>query len=370
MHSWYPIELAAIEPKPASRPATGNLIYPGGRHLLSGEPEVGKGLFALALCVTETRARNTVAWIDRESDAEFVVERLRCFGVDGEELRRFLYFQPTDPVGKTGVADTIKTILADHTPTIVVFDAMAGLLDLHDLDGNKTADVERGYRAIIEPWRANGAATLVIDHVVKARGDRGRFAAGSERKLGAVDVHIGLEAIEPFSRGKSGRSKIIVHKDRHGFLARPRFGDFVLASDQEGSVTACGIEPAADEATWKPPALMAKVSAYLERQREPVSRNTIARDVKGKRDYLLAAISHLIADGFAIESDGARGAKLVASIKPYPDQFPDGGTAGNQSPGLGGLTSSLFPGLRTGNGNQSDQAELERLEGLAEELGL
>jgi len=83
-----------------------------------------------------------------------------------------------------------------------------------------------------------------------------------------------------------------------------------------------------------------------------------------------ARISHLIADGFAIESDGARGAKLVASIKPYPDQFPDGGTAGNQSPGLGGLTSSLFPGLRTGNGNQSDQAELERLEGLAEELGL
>jgi hypothetical protein len=104
-----------------------------------------------------------------------------------------------------------KAVIADHPPSLVVFDAFAGLLDLHNLDGNKTGDVERGYRAIIEPWRANGAATIVIDHVVKARGDRGRFAAGSERKLGAVDVHIGLETIEPFGRGRSGRAKVTVH---------------------------------------------------------------------------------------------------------------------------------------------------------------
>jgi hypothetical protein len=324
----------------------------------------------MMLAVAEIRAGSTVAWVDRESDEAFVAERLRCFRVTADELQRFAYFRPIDPVGTKGVADTIATFLAERRPNVAIFDAFAGLLDLHNLDPNKAGDVERGYRAIIEPWRAEGAGTVVIDHVVKARGDRGRFAAGSERKLGGVDVHIGLEAIDPFGRGRSGRAKVVIHKDRHGFLPRPRFGDFVLASDEEGLVIACGLEPVADEETWRPTALMEKVSAYLERQREPVSRNTISRDVKGKRDYLLAAISHLIDDGYAIETDGARGAKCVTSVKPYPDQFPDAGTAGNQSPGLGGLTSSPFPGVYPGNGNQSDQAEQERLEAIGEELGL
>jgi hypothetical protein len=43
--------------------------------------------------------------------------------------------------------------------------------------------------------------------------------------------------------------------------------------------------------------------------------------------------------------------------------------SGRVAPARRGLTSSPFPGVGTGNGNQSDQAEQERLEALAEELG-
>jgi len=371
-HSWYPINLAAIEPQPAKRPATGNLIYPAGRHTVTGEPEAGKGLFAMALAVTEIRAGNTVAWVDLESDEEFVAERLRCFGVEGDELRRFCYFHPNDPIGTLGATEAISVFLYQRRPTIVILDAFAGLADLHGLDSWKSDGVERTYRLVIEPWREYDAATIVIDHVVKSKGDRGRFAAGSERKLGAVDVHIGLDVLEPFGRGRTGRAKISIHKDRFGFLPRPRFGDFLLASDDAGTVTTCGIEPPPIEEEWMPTALMAKVSAYLERQREGVPRSSIKRDVKGKGEYLIAAIDHLIAGGYAIEQPGERGAKLVTSLHAYHDgdPFPYEGTAGNTSPGHGGPTRSPFPVSIHGNGNTSDQAELERLEGIGEEMGL
>jgi hypothetical protein len=42
-----------------------------------------------------------------------------------------------------------------------------------------------------------------------------------------------LTLIEAFGRGRTGRAKIIAHKDRPGFLEKPSPGLFVLASDPE-----------------------------------------------------------------------------------------------------------------------------------------
>jgi hypothetical protein len=376
-HSWHPIDLAAIAVEPAKQPTTGGLIYPGGRHLLSGEPESGKSLLGLALLVTEVRAGNTVAWIDLESDESFLAERLRCFGVTADDLQRFAYFRPFDPIGTKGAAETIATFVAERRPSIVAFDAFAGLADLHGLDSWKTGDVERAYRLVLEPWRAEGAAILVVDHVVKAKGDRGRFAAGSERKLGAADVHIGLEVIDPFGRGRTGRAKVIIHKDRSGYLSRPRFGDFVLASDDEGIVTACALEAAPPEPdAFKPTTLMARVSEYLEKQREGVSRSRVKENVKGRAEWVAVAIDHLVADGYATEQPGNRGTKLLSHVRPYtpdptPDPFPEQvGTRGNRSLGWKGTTPSPVPGVYTpeqGTGRTSLAPEQGRPETLAEE---
>jgi AAA domain-containing protein len=342
-HSWKPIDLGAIEPKPPRRPSMcGSLFTAGARHLLSGEPEGGKSLLALAACVVELRAGNNVVWIDRESDPDFVAERLRCFGVSREEAARFAYIQPVDRVTSPGVAEAIAGLLNERKPTQVVFDAFAGLLDLHDLDGIKTTDVERGNRLIIEPWRQSGAATIVIDHVVKAKGDRGRFAIGSERKLGAVDVHIGLETIEPLGRGRCGRVKVLIHKDRFGFLPRPRFGDFVLESDEAGILTACRFESATDD-PFRPTVLMQRVSDELERHDEPVTRQTVKTNVKGKDKFVIQAIDCLIQEGHVGEQAGERGSRLLSLIKPFPAE----GMAGHGSEGLS--TVDLCPMPRVYN---------------------
>ena len=63
---------------------------------------------------------------------------------------------------------------------------------------------------------------------------------------------------------------------------------------------------------------MAKVSSYLERQHEPVSRSEVERNIVGQGIYVRQAIDELVAGGYADESPGARGARNVTFVKPYP----------------------------------------------------
>jgi hypothetical protein len=303
-HSWHPLDLSTIEQTPAVRPTMyEGLLYPGMRHLISGEPESGKSWIMACACVAEIRAGRNVAWVDLESDPRFMAERLRCLGLVTEELGHFVYMQPSEAVSAR-VMRTIAAILDQYEPTIVVFDAFAGLLDLHDLDGNRSADVERGYRRIIEPWRANGAATSVIDHVTKNRETRGRFSTGSERKLGGIDVHIGLEQITPFGRGREGKAKVIVHKDRIGFLRRPRFGDFVMEADEEGFVRRALLqESSSDEGHWQPTGYMQRVSEWLALKPEPVSQRQIIKGVSGRQQYIIEALDELVDAGFVLKDD-------------------------------------------------------------------
>jgi hypothetical protein len=332
------------------------LLYPGSRHSISAEPEAGKGLLSVALALPELRKPGVVVWIDLESDPHFIRERFRCFGATDDDLKLLVYINPSEPVGTPGVADRISRIVWDTLPALVVFDAFAGILDLHQLDPWKPGDVEKAYRTVIEPWRESGAATLVHDHVVKRKGDRGRFATGSERKLGAVDVHFGLDVVKPFGRGRAGRAKIVVHKDRHGFLPRPAFGDFVLASDADGLVTAWAIEPAAGGKGWRPTVLMQRVSEYLERQTDPVPRTHVASGVQGKTEYVLEAVDFLIDDGFAAEQKGAHGARLVSTLKPYRDPSPDAGKGWERDDGPPDASLSQSPGVYAGKGKGYAQA--------------
>lgn len=90
---------------------------------------------------------------------------------------------------------------------LAVFDASAGAFDAAGLDDNARKDVERFSALFIRPlWHA-GVATILIDHVVKAKDHRGRYSIGSERKMGGVDVHLGFEVVEQISRGQDGLAR-------------------------------------------------------------------------------------------------------------------------------------------------------------------
>jgi hypothetical protein len=184
-------------------------------------------------------------------------------------------------------------------------------------------------------------ATIVLDHVVKNSDARGRYAIGSERKLGTVDVHLGFHPVRHLNRGGSGLVRIDTHKDRPGHLPRPHAAELELRSDADNHRITWEFKPAnetqadaAGDNGWRPTMLMDRVLAHLARNPEPVSRSALASAVGKRREWTLKAIDCLIADGALRLED--------RKVVPVPGTFP-GTTVGNGN----------VPPSTTGNGNDS-----------------
>jgi 5S rRNA maturation endonuclease (ribonuclease M5) len=329
-HSWAPVDLigeALTPPEPAT---IGSLAYPSRRHVFSGEPESLKSFVALVLCADEMHAGHTVFYIDFEMGRRDVLERLRQLGVDDETIAsRFVYLEPTEPLTDPTVLADVVALVEERQPSLVVIDAMTGALGLHGFDPNSGVDIERFYRTVVDVFRAHGAATIVLDHLPKDREARGKFAIGSERKIGAVDVHLRFEAVRPFGRGRTGLARIEVKKDRPGHLPRGKAAELELASNPDtGHISwklTISEQPADDPLPWRPTLLMQRVSEHLETQPEPVSRNAVETGVKGKAQYIRKALEILIREGYVSESlaptssqtPGRTQTRLVASLRPY-----------------------------------------------------
>jgi NrS-1 polymerase HBD domain len=318
--NWTPLDVVALGATPPKPPEIAGLFYVGKRHNLAGESEALKSWLLLAAAVAELRDGRGVVWVDGDlvgpSD---LLERLRSLGVGDDTIREaFLYFVPESPLRDS--ADLVGP-LSERGGRLAVLDGFNPLLFLHGCDPDKGVGIEAFMRAVANPLRDAGAAVVLADNVAKAREARGSWAIGSERKKSAVEVQIGMSIVEPFGRGRVGKSKLTVHKDRPGYLERPSPGLFVLSSDVDSGRVSWRIEPdhsVGEDGEFRPTHLMEKVSRYLElRAPEPCSRRQIEEDVTGKRDALRAAIDQLVAEGFAVEFPGERGARLVKSEKAY-----------------------------------------------------
>jgi hypothetical protein len=233
--------------------------------------------------------------------------------------RRFAYLEPEEAATPLAV-DHVRGLLAQRHGRLVVFDAFNSALMLHGLDPSSTVEVERFWRIVVHPFSSAGVAVALPDHVVKQRDARGKYAYGSERKHSGAEVHLGMVAVEPFGRGRTGRAKLTVHKDRPGFFERPSPGLFVLVSDPDDGRCRWEVEPDSsitDGGDFRPTHLMERVSRYLEIYDEARPRRAIEDNVKGKAEYLRQAIDALIGEGHAVEFDGPRGARLVKLETPY-----------------------------------------------------
>lgn len=318
-HTWEPVDIVALAAEPPAPPEIGDLLYPGKRHVLSGESEAGKSFLLLALSGLELAAGRGVVWVDTDTmGAAETLERLRALGVDDERISdRFAFMEPAEPLTDAAAAD-LTAWLAKHHGRLIVFDAFNATLSLHGLDPHSTADVEKFWKRVVDPFCVRGVAAVLPDHVVKKSDERGKYAYGSERKHTGAEVHIGVKAIDPFGRGRTGKAKLTVHKDRPGFLERPSPGLFVLASDAASGRCTWTIEvehDVSDEGAFRPTRLMQNVSRYLFATSEPCSRNQIENDVKGKSAYVRQAIDTLVAEGYANEVVGDRGARLVKHLR-------------------------------------------------------
>jgi len=324
-HSYRPVDLAQLGDAPDDRPTlAGSHLYADKLHVVSGETESVKTWLLAILSLLELRAGNRVVWIDVEMGAHALLSRLRALGITDDELARFLYVAPAEKLQDSAVIADVKAMLDKRRPSLVIVDAMTGALQLQGLDPNNSIDVESFYRGYIQLFRAHGAAVVIADHVPKDRDNRGKFSIGSERKIAGCDVHLGLEMVQPFGRGRDGIARIVTHKDRPGWLPRPRAGELHLHSDPDnGNVTweihAADADAEHKTTTFRPTFLMGRVSEYLATLDEPVSRTHVQEHVTGQAKAVRLAIDLLVQEGYATETEGPRNARLVTHKRLYSE---------------------------------------------------
>jgi hypothetical protein len=282
-------------------------------------------------------AGNDVLFIDFESDAATVTERLLMFGATPEAIREhFTYIRPeVDPRASTELP--AWHAMLGRSYVLAVIDGVTDSLGVFGYSSKDNDDVAAWMRVLPKNIATRtGAAVAVIDHVTKDSDSRGRFAIGAQAKMsGLTGSGYTVEVAEPLGRGLRGVIVLRVGKDRPGYVrgvsgpmrktdrtqeaARITVDSTV---DPDRPVVTVGTprdaESLADDArAFRFTGYMERISMLLEADSEPLTGNRIDGLVSGKRADIMQALDSLVAEGYVARRDGANRSKMHTSVKPY-----------------------------------------------------
>jgi hypothetical protein len=336
---WQPVDLGRVLdgtyrpplPTVGARSDGVGLFYPLRVHSAAGESESGKTFVMLAQAEVELRRGDAVVYVDFEDDEGGVVSRLLALGAKPEAVRdRFAYLRPEEPIGALGHRGDLEEALGDLRPTLGVLDAVTEAMTMHGLDPLNNKDAAAFGRLVPRYIADQGPAVVVLDHVTKSTEGRGRYAIGAVHKLNGLNGSaLIVENRTPFGVGITGRSTVLVSKDRPGQVRRhgvPTAGgstwlaDFVLIGHDETFVEA-SLDPPTEQAdTFRPTVLMRRVSEALAGAPEPLSVRGVLDRVRSKRaEDVRSALARLVDEGFVTVQTGARGAHLHQLIRPFEE---------------------------------------------------
>jgi hypothetical protein len=223
------------------------------------------------------------------------------------------YKRPTqaDPAGVQFVVNQIVSL----DVSLVVIDGVTEAMAMFGLDPEKSAKDAATFMALLpRPLAEAGAATACIDHVVKNKDARGKFAFGSQHKLAGIDgVSYAADAVVPFARGRSGTVMLTVGKDRSGWH---RTGDKIqvqITADPDGTVAAEFTAPD-PKGQFRPTKLMAKVVEYLSGH-DGAAKGELRG--LGKGDYVNQAVDLLEAEGYVRVERVGKSHRHHLTGKPY-----------------------------------------------------
>ena len=314
-----------VDPPPAllTRNDDQALLYTAAVHTVSGEPGSGKTWLTLIAALQQLDAGHDVTMIDFEDRASRVVGRLLALGAHPDTIRdHFRYVRP-----HTGLDATSQTDLehATHGSTLVILDGVTEAMTLQGLDLNSNADVATFYSLLPRRLADTGATVVMIDHVVKDGEKQGRWALGGQHKLAGIDgVSYLVKALEPFGRGKTGRARITISKDRPGYIEEIALGRTAAELTLDARDVNClrydlnppVAAPVDDAGNMRPTHLMERVSRWIELT-PSAGRNQILDGVTGKATYLRRALDRLVQEGYIEVTTGRNRQQLHRSITPY-----------------------------------------------------
>lgn len=336
-HPWAPVDLAHLRANGLERPrpttltlGTGEaLLYPGRTHSISGESTTGKTWITLAGLCQAVANKQPVTFIDFEDRADTLLTRLHDMGANPNDVDRLVRYIGPDRAMDAAAWTHVETATKDVE--LVVIDGVTEAMTMHGWSLLDNEDIARWYDALPRRIATLGPAVIEIDHVVKDKEARGRYAIGGAHKLnGITGCAYTCLAVKPFAVGQPGSSRITVAKDRHGAIGPVGHtaAEFHVTPDPTRHKQAMVWELTPNQATYTAagrPRLtgyMEKVSRYLETN-AGTNKRGIYDSIRGKETHLAAAIDTLLDEGWIRTEPGARGATFHYVVKPYREGEDD-----------------------------------------------
>lgn len=322
------------------------LFYRGAVNDLHGEPGCGKSMIAQIATAQELKADRDVIYIDYEDSARNVVKRLLLLGVSGEQIIGHLHYvrpsaKPNSPTSLGGWRETLD--YAD-TATLAIIDGVTSCLAYAGLDSNSGDDIAAWYNTMPRLISACGPAVVLIDHVVKSKDNRGRYAGGSMQKLALIDgISYSVDMTKPVGKGVKGTIVIKSGKDRiseieehcavswssNGSHLREAARIEINSTDPKlmrVTIARPNMMPS-DETTRqrgleRPTGLMEKISRIIENAPEEPNQTEIIELLKddgssSRKTTVLTAINRLLEGGWISNRSGRNNRNIYASVRPY-----------------------------------------------------
>ena len=323
------------------------LFYRGAVNDVHGEPGCGKSLAMQAATAQQLKQGNHVLYVDYEDTARNGVKRLLLMGVSAEAIvERLHYVRPSGKnTGPTSVEGWRETIRLASECSLTVIDGVTSCLAYQGLDSNNGDDIAAWYNTYPRILSQEGTAVVLIDHVVKSKDNRGRYAGGSMQKLALIDgISYSVSMSRPVGKGLRGTITLKSGKDRIGEIEEhcaPTWSDNsshlreaaridVDSTDpqhmrvqihQPNMMPVSDGEPDGGHVD-RPTGLMEKISRLVEASGDELSQTTIISLLKddgssARKTTVLTAIRLLI-EGWYMSSRGGRYNQcLYSSIRPY-----------------------------------------------------
>lgn len=322
------------------------LFYRGAVNDLHGEPGCGKSMIAQIATAQELKADRDVIYIDYEDSARNVVKRLLLLGVTGEQIVQHLHYvrpsaKPSSPTSLDGWKETLD--YAD-TATLAIIDGVTSCLAYAGLDSNSGDDIAAWYNTMPRLISACGPAVVLIDHVVKSKDNRGRYAGGSMQKLALIDgISYSVDMTKPVGKGVRGTIVIKSGKDRiseieehcavswssDGSHLREAARIEINSTDPKlMRVTIARPNMMPSEETTRqrglerPTGLMEKISRIVENAPEEPNQTEIIELLKddgssARKTTVLTAINRLLEGEWISNRSGRNNRNIYASVRPY-----------------------------------------------------
>lgn len=322
------------------------LFYRGAVNDLHGEPGCGKSMIAQIAAAQELKSSHDVIYIDYEDSARNVVKRLLLLDVTGEQIvAHFHYVRPSaKPSSPTSLDGWRETLDYADTATLTVIDGVTSCLAYAGLDSNSGDDIAAWYNTMPRLISACGPAVVLIDHVVKSKDNRGRYAGGSMQKLALIDgISYSVNMTKPVGKGvrgtiviKSGKDRIseieehcAVSWDSNGSHLREAARIEINSTNPKlmhVTIARPNMMPSEDRQTkrddFRPTGLMEKISQLVENAIEEPSQSelfdALKSDGSGAKTAIMSkAIRLLLEEGYVTNRASRHNRACYRSVRPY-----------------------------------------------------